>query len=100
VESTLAIAGIAAHAGGPWGAGAGWLFLLVPLFWITLFAVLVAVARRARWGAGGHPGWAQPARGAESSLAERFAQGDIDETEYRARLEVLRASAIPRRNRP
>jgi len=25
-------------------------------------------------------------------LAERFAQGDIDEKEYRARLEVLRAN--------
>ena len=25
-------------------------------------------------------------------LSERFAKGDIDETEYRARLEVLRAN--------
>ena len=35
---------------------------------------------------------AQAARNAESTLAERFAQGDIDEKEYRARLEVLRAN--------
>jgi putative membrane protein len=95
----IATAGIATHAGAPWGAGFGWFFLLVPLFWIALFAVLFAVARRARWAGGGHPGWAQPARSAESSLAERFAQGDIDEQEYRARLEVLRANAYPDRAR-
>jgi putative membrane protein len=29
---------------------------------------------------------------AERTLAERFAHGDIDEVEYRARLEVLRAN--------
>jgi putative membrane protein len=34
-----------------------------------------------------------PARQAEATLARRFAQGAIDETEYRARLEVLRANA-------
>ena len=43
----------------------------------------------------GHGYWgaAQASRQAESTLAERFAQGDIDEKEYRARLEVLRANA-------
>jgi putative membrane protein len=51
----------------------------------------------ARWGAYGHPfgAWGNAGRGAESTLAERFAQGDIDEKEYRARLEVLRASNGP-----
>jgi putative membrane protein len=95
----LATSGIATHAGGPWAGGFGWFFLLIPLFWIALFAVLFAVARRARWAGGGHPGWAQPTRSAESSLAERFAQGDIDEKDYRARLEVLRANAYPERPR-
>ena len=33
-----------------------------------------------------------PRSSPESTLAERFAKGDIDETEYRARLEVLRAN--------
>jgi putative membrane protein len=99
VISTLAMTTLAAHAGGPWGPGFGWFFLLVPLFWIALFVVVIAVARRARWADGGHPRWAQPSRGAESSLAERFAQGDIDEKEYRARLEVLRANAFPERPR-
>jgi putative membrane protein len=34
-----------------------------------------------------------PVHSAEATLAERFAQGDIDEKDYRARLEVLRANS-------
>lgn len=82
-------------------------FILGPIFWfviVVLVIVLIATGRRrrmARWGAWGHGGfggfgpWANAARGAESTLAERFAQGDIDEKEYRARLEVLRANSTP-----
>lgn len=85
-------------AHGPWGAGFGWLFLLVPLFWVLvvvlLFGFLGRRWRRAAWGGPGAygPPWAAQRRGAEQTLAERFAQGDIDEVEYRARLEVLRAN--------
>ena len=94
---------LAAHPGGP-GFGFGWIFfLLIPLFWIGVIVLFASLARR-RWSRGGwgagHPGfgpggygrWGSAARGAESTLAERFAQGDIDEKEYRARLEVLRAN--------
>lgn len=92
--SALAVATAVAHAG-PWAAGFGWLFFLIPLFWIGLFVLIFALAGR-RWRrgwAGGHGPWAYAgARSAEASLAERFAQGDIDEKEYRARLEVLRAN--------
>ena len=97
--TTISAATIAAHAGGPWVGGFGWFFLLIPIFWIAFFALIFAVVRRSRRGAWGHgygpgfgPRWAQPGRAAESTLAERFAQGDIDEVEYRARLEVLRAN--------
>ena len=83
---------------GPGFGGPGWLFVLIPLFWIALIAVLVATVgrrwRRAAWAqraAGGGFG-EQPGRRAEATLAERFAQGDIDEVEYRARLEVIRAN--------
>jgi len=101
VLSSLALAGVAAHVG-PYGAGFGWLFFLIPLFWIALFVVIFGVFGR-RWRRrafagdfGGHYGpWARAGRGAESTLAERFANGDIDEVEYRARLEVLRANAYP-----
>jgi len=100
VLTTLATLGIAAHIGGPFG-GFHWAFLLIPLFWILIIALIFGIFgrrwRRHAWsGHYGHYGpWGQAARSAESSLAERFAQGDIDEKEYRARLEVLRANAYP-----
>jgi putative membrane protein len=92
VFSTLGLAAIAAHAGGP-GFGFGFLFILIPLFFIGMF-ILFAVLGRRRWAHHGHGygNWGSPSRSAESTLAERFAQGDIDEKEYRARLEVLRAN--------
>jgi putative membrane protein len=97
VFTSLALAAAVVH---PFGHGFGWLFFLIPLFWILLIVALVAIfgrRRRAMWGEYGHGygPWAQAqaARSAESTLAERYAQGDIDEKEYRARLEVLRASA-------
>lgn len=101
--SSLAIAGVLAHPAWGAGPGFGWLFVLVPLFWILLFALIVGLAgrrwRRAGFGPGGHGPWAHAyaaqqsgTRSAEATLAERFAQGDIEEKEYRARLEVLRAN--------
>ncbi|WP_368499166.1 SHOCT domain-containing protein [Herbiconiux sp. A18JL235] len=93
-------AAVAAHpglVGHPWGwggGGPGFLLLLVPLFWIAVIAVLFATVgrrwRRAAWAQ--RVGADQPGRRAEATLAERFAQGDIDEVEYRARLEVIRTN--------
>ena len=80
------------------GHAFGFLFFLVPLFWIGVVVLIVAlVGRRFRRRAMAHGfgpgGWAQGGtRSAERTLAERFAQGDIEEVEYRARLEVLRAN--------
>jgi putative membrane protein len=88
----------AVHGAAYWGPGFGWLFLLIPLFWIALFVILFAVFGR-RWRrAAMHSGYGpygrmNPTRQAEATLAERYAQGDIDEVEYRKRLEVLRANA-------
>lgn len=102
------------HFGGPFAGGFGFLFLLIPLFWIGVVVLIVRLStrrwRRAAWAGPGWAGqgwagqgWAGPhysagsaTSAAETTLAERFAQGDIDETEYRARLEVLRANAFPR----
>lgn len=96
-----AAAHLSAHHPGGWGGpGFGWWFLLIPLFWIVLIGVFFAVFGR-RWrraaaaGDFGPGGRRNPAHQAEATLAERFAKGDIDETEYRARLEVLRANAQP-----
>ncbi|MBM7471968.1 SHOCT domain-containing protein [Subtercola frigoramans] len=103
------------HWGGPGGPGGfGFLFLLIPLFWIGVVILIVSLVSRRRrkyWAAnGGHPGWGGPGWGgrgpwgaqgwggqnstsdAEKTLADRFARGDIDEVEYRARLEVLQAN--------
>lgn len=73
-------------------------FFLFPLVIIVLIVLFAGLGRR-RWHRqwamnGGHPygPWASASRGAEATLAERFANGDIDEKEYRARLEVLRAN--------
>ena len=108
VLSILAIAGPAGYLGGPMGFGFGFaLFFLLPLLLVILLIVFLSVGRR-RWmraggyGPGGygpgrpgnwsHGGWGAASRSAEATLAERFAQGDIDEKEYQARLEVLRAN--------
>lgn len=86
----------AATWGGP---GFGWWWFLIPLFWIGFFFLIFGfVGRRwrrnsaAREGYG--PGWGPhtSTRGAEQTLAQRYANGDIDEKEYRARLEVLRVN--------
>ncbi|HEV7185503.1 MAG TPA: hypothetical protein VGN33_13495 [Leifsonia sp.] len=100
--STLAAITVA-HWGGPWVGGFGWLFLLIPLFWIAVFVLLFvfvgrrwrhAAASRGPYGYGYGHGWGpgMGSRSAEATLAQRFANGDIDEVEYRARLEVLRAN--------
>jgi putative membrane protein len=78
-------------------------FFLIPIFWILVIGLIVfLVSRRRRvwaqegwggpWGHGGPGAWTGGGRSAEATLADRFANGDIDEKEYRARLEVLRAS--------
>jgi putative membrane protein len=80
--------------GGPWF---GWWSFVIPLFWIGVFLLVFGLAGRrwrhaaaARGGSAWGPG--SGARAAERTLAERYANGDIDEKEYRARLEVLRAN--------
>jgi putative membrane protein len=98
VFSSLAVAAPAFHGGIAFLLPLfiiGHVFGFVILVLIVVFAIGGRRRRMARWGAMGHGGfgpWGSAARSAESTLAERFAQGDIDEKEYRARLEVLRAN--------
>lgn len=82
-----------------WGWGPGPWFLLVPLFWfglIALFFVIGGRRRRRSWAGWDGPGGPRGTGSARSVLAERYARGEIDETEYRARLEVLLAADAPR----
>ena len=107
--TSLALAAPFAHPA--LGFGFGLFFIFGHIIWfLIIVAIIIAIIRGARWrrrawagGMGpwghghgyGHGYWGgqQAARAAETTLAERFAQGDIDEKEYRARLEVLRANA-------
>jgi len=90
----------AEHIDGPWGSGFGFFFLLVPFVWLGVLLLIFGLVgrrwRRAGWsGPEGRAPWAHAGRSAENTLGERFAQGDIDEKEYRSRLEVLRANNLP-----
>ncbi|WP_345048302.1 SHOCT domain-containing protein [Arthrobacter methylotrophus] len=80
----------AAHRRRPWTRGGFvfWpFFLLIPLFWILVIGFFILFGRQ-MWRR--KHDWAAT-QGAESVLRERYARGEIDETEYRQRLEVLRA---------
>jgi len=57
------------------------------LFWGLLITGIVLLVRYLR---SDHPGQAPTAATAEQVLAERFARGEINETEYRDRLATLR----------
>ena len=69
-----------------WGAWP-WIFPFWILFWILLVGLFV---RFFLWRRGP---WCGPGRGGrrpDEILAERFARGEIDATEYRSRLDALR----------
>jgi putative membrane protein len=70
------------HAAGAWP----WLAPLWILLWIVVFATIfrfVVFRGRGPWGRRA----ARPT--ASEILAERFARGEIDDAEYRSRLETL-----------
>ena len=67
------------------GDGPGW-WVIFPLTWLLIVATvvtLVVVSARRRGRLSGQ-------RAGERRLAERYAAGEIDEQEYRARLATLR----------
>lgn len=79
--------------GPAWGMGS-WIGMGVGMlvFWgLVVFAVIALV----RWSSGERPGWPRRSNGASSSptgreiLDQRFARGEIDEAEYRARRAAL-----------
>jgi putative membrane protein len=70
---------------GPWNhGGPGWWIIFPILFWVLVLSVIGYVI----W----HRSPRQAARhGAEQTLAERYARGEIDEHELRERRTNLRA---------
>lgn len=94
-----ALTALAEHPGPYAYGGFHWWFLFFPfgfiLFWVLVAVLVRSLLWRGRgpWGGPGGTGGGYPhGASAERTLANRFAAGDIDEQEYRARLEVLRAS--------
>jgi putative membrane protein len=86
--------------GAPSGWGYGVMVLSMLAFWGLLVAGVVVLARwltaDRRWSAAPASSAPHPAPAAPgdpgSILRERFARGEIDETEYRHRLSVLNGS--------
>ena len=67
---------------GSWGHGPGPWWPIVPLlFWATFAVAIVFWMRRRGW---------QRGSSAEDVIAERYARGEVSESEYRERLAVLR----------
>ncbi len=74
------------HDGMGW---AGWLVMVAGMvaFWGLVVWAVIALFRNTQTPTGDGPGPRDPL----GILEERFARGDIDETEYRTRADVLRA---------
>ena len=75
-----------------WNGPGPWI-LLIPLFWLAVVFLVVLVLRRTVWrrGCAGRPD--SPL----SVLGRRYAEGDIDADEYRARRTVLAEDPRERR---
>lgn len=69
-----------------WGHHSWWGGGLMMLLWVLLVVAMVVVLVRAF----DRRDPAAPTADAEQVLAGRYARGEIDETEYRARLAVLK----------
>ena len=75
------------HDGVGWG---GWLVMTIAMvvFWGLVVWAVIAIFRSTQPPATNHPAHREPL----DILDERFARGEIDETEYRARADVLRGA--------
>ncbi|MGY1625226.1 SHOCT domain-containing protein [Geodermatophilus sp. SYSU D00965] len=78
-----------------WSPMSGWGWVVTTLSGLVLLALVAALVARAVRPPGGTsspPTSSPPPQTAEHLLADRFARGEIDETEYRRRLTTLRSA--------
>jgi putative membrane protein len=73
------------NGGDPW-----WAWLIGAVVLLLLVGLIVFAVVRMTTPSGAAPPSAPERRSPEDLLAERFAQGEIDETEYRRRRDALR----------
>jgi putative membrane protein len=81
--------------GGMWngGYGGGWSWVITAVVLTLFFAVVstaIVVAVRHLSAGGRRTDQEGAARSAEDVVAQRFARGEIDDTEYRQRMTALR----------
>jgi len=80
-----------------WGYGSGWGYLLMAVsmivFWGLVIGAIVLVVRSTTRTESSAPPATGP--GPQQILAERFARGEIDDTEYHNRLAALRGNPTP-----
>ncbi|WP_431677620.1 SHOCT domain-containing protein [Kitasatospora sp. KL5] len=75
-----------AHAYGPWPGP--WI-LLIPLAWAAVILLVMLILRRTVWRGGHGPGGRWHGGSPLATLGDRYARGEIDADEYRARRAVL-----------
>ena len=78
------------HDGTGWGGWGGWIVMMVVMvgFWALVVFAVIALFRGTQRTGEATPDRRDPMR----ILDERFARGEIDEDEYRARSVVLRGA--------
>jgi len=69
-----------------WMFGMGWFWILV----LVLIGVGIWLTARAGMGSSPRSGMPSGGKRPEDILKDRFARGEIDEEEYRARMDALR----------
>ena len=74
-----------ADMGWGWGHHSWWGGLMMIGWWLLIAAMVVLVVRSL-----GRQSSSTSTGGAEQVLGERYARGEIDETEYRTRLAVIK----------
>jgi putative membrane protein len=76
-----------------WNDNSGW-WVLMPLMMVVFWGAVIWLVMSFVRGSSGRPS-GDRAEDPEGILAQRYARGEIDEDEYRRRLDILRGTQRP-----